>query len=100
MSGFSECLNEQISIYYGNLRNMEFCRCQTPTHARCFEWKAAFYHALAKRNVAQMICKGGAEPPMFAHVCSLEVPGQNSMVSRDSPLTQAASTCKLDALVT
>ena len=30
---------------------------------------------------------------------SLEVPGQNGMVSRDSPLTQAASTCKLDALV-
>ena len=33
---------------------------------------------------------------------SLEVPGQNSMVSRDrdSPLAKAASTCKLDALVT
>ena len=50
-----------------------------------------------------MICKGGAEPPMFAQAAScvffkrnvallgelfvsLEVPGQNSMVSRDSPL--------------
>ena len=31
---------------------------------------------------------------------SLEVPGQNGMVSRDSPLAKAASTFKLDALVT
>ena len=62
-SGLPECLNEQFSIYCGYLRNMEFCRCQTPTHARCFEWKAAFDHTLAP---CQMICKGGVEPPMFA----------------------------------
>ena len=31
---------------------------------------------------------------------SLEVPGKNGMVSRDSPLAKAASICKLDALVT
>ena len=46
--------------------------------------------AFFKRNVALL-------GELFV---SLEAPGQNGMVSRDSPLTQAASTCKLDALVT
>ena len=40
-SGLSRCLTEKFSIYLGCLKELEFCRWQTP-HTRCFVCPPAF----------------------------------------------------------